>query len=119
MATANLLFRNDFDGAGYPDFAVTWPYFSFPTGNPNAFTKPVVDGHGFGIANRFVPLLWRAKCDQNPGPNYCADLRAVWRNATGARRSCGLIVRFKDWDNLLVARLQSNIADSPTLKLYK
>ncbi len=29
MPAANLLFRHDFDGVGYPFFNVVWPGFSF------------------------------------------------------------------------------------------
>ena len=116
---SNLFFRNDFEGAGYPSFSTPWPEFSFPTGNSTAFSVPCVDGHGNGIANRFVRLNWRGKCDHNPGTDYKVDARFTWENAGGARRGVGLIVRYVDFNNMIVARLESMITDSPRLRLFK
>lgn len=118
MATANQLLQHTFDGEGYPTFEV-WPGFDWPTGNPNSYGKPVVTGDGFGIGNRYQRLLWRARSQNSPGiPNYKADISVLYENAGGAGRGVGLICRFVDWDNLIIARLMSVPAGSPTLKLY-
>ena len=40
MASANLLFRHDFDGVGYPYFTTVWPDFTFDAaGDVNANSR--------------------------------------------------------------------------------
>jgi hypothetical protein len=119
VSHANLLFQHTFDGPGYPSFDTPWPGFEFVAGNPS-FPHPVVDGHGHGISNRYQRLLWRGRSTNAASTgSYKADLTASWTNAGGAGRSLGLIVHFVDWDNLVVARLESHPGGSPTLKLWK
>lgn len=126
MATpANLLLARTFDGAGYPDFDTVWPGFTFPASgavNNALYSRPVVDGHGHGIPTRGPGgLTWRALCTANPGgPDYQADLWGRWSSpGTQGRREVGLIVRAKDVDNLLVARIRSMVGASPELRLFK
>lgn len=125
MATpANRLFRLDFDGTGYPTFDV-WPDFEFPASgqvNANGRTRPVCDGHGYGLASRQIGgVTWRAKATAYPGRvAFQTGIRAKWKNAGFAgRRECGLIIRYVDADNVLVARLRSMGTASPELRLFK
>ncbi len=125
MPAAALLFRHTFDGAGYPDFNVAWPGFSFPaSGDVNALgrTRPVVDGHGRGLPSRTVGgVTWRAKSDNAPGRQaHRTALWAKWKNAGFAgRREVGIIVRYLDAKNCLVARLRSMGTASPELRIFK
>lgn len=125
MASANLIFERTFDGAGYPSFAVTWPGFDFPSGatvNKSGWSRPVVDGYGKGIPSRSVGgVTWRARADTMPGRSaYRASLWVSWKNPGFAgQREVGLIVRYLDQDNCLVARIRSMVAASPELRLFK
>lgn len=120
MPNANLLFANRFDGDGYPTFD-PWPNFTRPTGNPSLASVPVVDGNGWGIASRHHAVRWRLKETRQPGRgDYKADLHAKWKNPGGqGDRSVGLIVRFKDFNNFIVARLSSKIGGASELTLWK
>ncbi len=125
MPAANLLFRHDFDGPGYPFFQTVWPGFSFEaSGDVNASgrTRPVVDGHGHGMASRTIGgVTWRAKSDDAPGRQaHRTALWAKWKNAGFAgRREVGIVVRFLDPKNCLVARLRSMGTANPELRLFK
>ncbi|MEZ6028060.1 MAG: hypothetical protein R3E85_18005, partial [Planctomycetota bacterium] len=125
MPAANLLFRHTFDGMGYPDFATVWPGFTFPTSgviNGAGFTRPVVDGHGRGLPSRTVGgVTWRAKSVGAPGRQaHRTALWAKWKNAGfAAQREVGIIVRYLDPKNCLVARLRSMGTANPELRLFK
>lgn len=119
MPDANLLFSRTFDGAGYPSFDVVWPGFTF---DPSAaFDDPVVDGHGHGMANRFVRVDWLAKATGYPGrESYKADLWGKWKNpGFSAGRAIGLILRFRDWSNYLSVRMTSQSTANPTLEIVR
>ena len=120
MPLASLLFTNTFDGAGSPTFD-PWPNFTSPMGNPALASQPVVDGHGWGIASRHHAALWRLKETRQPGRgDYKADLHTKWKNPGGqGDRSVGLIVRFKDFSNFIIARLASKIGGANELTLWK
>lgn len=108
-----MLFQNTFYGTR----GDTWQDFNFVTGNPS-FTLPVVDGYGHGMASQAATLLWRARSAFFPGrADYVATLTARWKNPAGATRACGLLVRFKDWDNFLSLRLSSTVGGAPVLQL--
>lgn len=125
MASANLIFERLFPGAGYPAFAVEWPGFDFPTGttvNKSGWARPVVDGYGKGIPSRAIGgVTWRARADTMPGRSaYRASLWASWKNPGYAgQREVGLIVRYLDVNNCLVARIRSMVGASPELRLFK
>ncbi|MGE0193873.1 MAG: hypothetical protein AB7T63_17750 [Planctomycetota bacterium] len=125
MPAANLLFQHTFDGAGYPDFNVVWPGFTFPaSGDVNALgrTRPVVDGHGRGLPSRTIGgVTWRAKSTASPGRQaHRTALWAKWKNAGFAgRREVGIVVRYVDPKNCLVARLRSMGTANPELRLFK
>lgn len=125
MPAANLLFQHTFDGAGYPDFNVVWPAFSFPaSGDVNALgrTRPVVDGHGRGLPSRTIGgVTWRAKSTASPGRQaHRTALWAKWKNAGFAgRREVGIVVRYLDAKNCLVVRLRSMGTANPELRLFK
>lgn len=122
---ANLLLAHRFEGAGYPDFAVVWPDFDFPSAtgvNLSGWARPVVDGHGRGLPSRVIGnVTWRALSDLSPGTSlYQADLWARWKNPAGAgRREVGLIVRAKGPQDLVVARVRSQIGANPELRVFK
>jgi hypothetical protein len=125
VANATLLYKHTFDGAGYPWFNVVWPGFSFPaSGDVNALgrTRPVVNGHGHGFASRTIGgVTWRAKSDNAPGRQaHRTALWAKWKNAGFAgRREVGIVVRYLDAKNCLVARLRSMGTANPELRLFK
>lgn len=126
MATANLIFRHTFDGAGYPTFATVWPDFDFPTAaggiNLAAYRRPVVDGVGHGFAARDIGgVTWRAVSQSSPATSdYRANLWSKWKNAGFAgRREVGLMVRVADVRNCLIARVRSMGTSSPELRLFK
>ena len=125
MASANLIFERTFDGTGYPSFAVTWPGMDFPAGatvNKSSWSRPVVDGYGKGIPSRGIGgVTWRARADTMPGRSaYRASMWAKWKNPAGAgRREVGLIVRYLDVTNCIVARIRPLVGASPELRLFK
>ena len=125
MATpATLLLSHSFAGAGYPDFAVVWPEFSFVPAtaiNLAGWARPVVDGYGRGLPSRSIGnVTWRALSDLFPGTSlYQADLRARWKNAGGAaRREVGLMVRARSVTDCLIARVRSMGGAAPELRLF-
>lgn len=122
---ANLLLRHTFDGAGYPDFAVVWPDFTFTAAagvNASGWARPVVDGFGRGLPSRTVGnVTWRALSQLAPGTSlYQADLWAKWKNAGfSARREVGLVLRAKSVTDCLVIRVRSMGTANPELRLFK
>ena len=125
MATsASLLLSRTFDGAGYPDFTTTWPGFTFPamgTVNP-AFSHPVVDGHGHGIASRGANyVLWRGVAATAVGASSLrANLKGKWKNAGFSAEVClGLLFRLKDVQNTMALRVCSMGTANPELRLVK
>jgi hypothetical protein len=125
VASANLLFRHDFDGPGYPSFNVVWPDFTFEAAgdvNANGRPRPVVDGMGHGLPSRTIGgVTWRAKSDHAPGRQaHRTAMWAIWKNAGFAgRREVGIVVRYLDPANCLVARLRSMGTSNPELRLFK
>lgn len=123
MTTANILWTNTFEGAGYPAFDVAWPDFEFVDGNPTGWTTPVVDGHKNGISSRTLRAAstrpWRGRSMWYPGrADYKVDLAARWQNPAGAGgRVVGAIVLFVDYNNFIVARVASVVGGNPTLTL--
>lgn len=113
--TANLIASRDFTGALGDPWPLSW------VGSP-PFTPPRLAGNGEGIGSLAMGAgVWRGKAGFYPGrSNYKADLRCRWKNPGGAGdREVGLIVRMKDANNYLVARLRSMGAANPELRLYK
>ena len=114
---ANLLFERTFEGSlGDP-----WPGFVFGSGNPS-FSQPRLDGKGKGIGSLAREVgAWRAKSTGYPGrSNYKADLWAKWKNpGFSGERGVGLIVRFRAYDDCLIARLTSKGTSNPELELVR
>lgn len=121
MAAANTLFTHTFEGEGYPDFWTIWPDFDFSIQGNTALYPPIVDGQGWGLANRFAAVLWRGRSEYQPaGPNIQAELDAKWKNAGFAGgRSIGIILRFKEFGYCYVVRLISGGTSSARLELVK
>lgn len=125
MANATKLFGHTFVGAGYPDFATTWPGFSFTasgTINASGRPRPVVDGKGHGAPSKTIGgVVWRGRSTSMPGrPDYQADLWCQWRNPGGAfDRQVGLLFRMVDVKNCLAARLRSVLSGGTELRLFK
>lgn len=125
MPNANLLFEHTFDGAGAPSFAVTWPDFAFDAAgavNPSGWSRPVVDGHGFGIPSRSIGnVTWRGISQKAPGVSaYQADATARWKNPGFAgRREVVLILRAKGPADCLELRVRSMLGASPEMRLFK
>jgi len=125
VPSANLLFRHDFDGVGYPFFTVAWPGFGFEaSGDVNAGgrPRPVVDGMGHGLPSRTIGgVTWRAKSDNAPGRQaHRTALWAKWKNAGFAgRREVGILVRCLGPKDCLVARVRSMGTANPELRLFR
>lgn len=119
MPSANLLFTYDFAGAS----GTTWPGFDFGDGVNPAITRPALDGKGHGVPSVASRALWRMRATSYPlgRSDYKADFHVRWTSpGTQGGRSVGGFVRFRDWNNYIVARVNSEAVGSlPSLKLYK
>lgn len=117
---ANQLFTVDFAGT----LGAAWPLSAMRTVPSVAGITPRLDGKGRGIAGTqpiAIGYVWAGMAPFYPGrSNYKVDLEAQWKNPGGAgEREVGLIVRAKDGDNYLVARLKSMASSNPQLRLFK
>ncbi len=142
-ATAELLYHLGFDGTDVPGVVNPWPGFEFPIEkwdyslNPQSGAQsgingvplspyvnepfiPVIDGSGHGVGGA-IGQTWRIRATSHPGRNDLqADLWVKFRNPAGfgSNAAAGVIVRFYDAKNCVVARVTLGGA-TPVLSLVQ
>lgn len=145
MSAAVRLYRHTFDGADTPGSVGPWPGFEFPlekgpglinpqSGAQSGLTAPVspwvnepfiptIDGQGHGqAAFGFASSTWLLRSESRPGQSdYKADLWARWKSSgrTTYEASVGLVARFLDNSNYLIARIVNKASGTPELRLWK